>query len=153
MYSKILVPVDGSTPSNLGLAEAIKLARLCGARLRLLHVVDMMSFASFPNAGVGLTPEVFDLLHQGGQEILAKARATVEAAGLLVETQLSEGFASRVCDVVITEARDSGAELIVLGTHGRRGIGRALLGSDAELILRQAPVPVLLVRAPDPAAT
>ncbi|MDM4766118.1 universal stress protein [Pelomonas sp. SE-A7] len=148
MYSKILVPVDGSATSELGLAEAIRLGRLCSSRLLLLHVVDMLSFSSHPNAGLGITPEVFDLLHEGGKQILAKARAQVEAAGLPVETQMVEGFAQRVCDAVVEAASKNDAQLIVLGTHGRRGIGRALLGSDAELILRQAPVPVLLVRSP-----
>ena len=55
-------------------------------------------------------------------------------------------MAARVADLVVEQARQWGAELIVLGTHGRRGLGRALLGSDAEQVLRQAPVPVLLVR-------
>lgn len=148
MYSKILVPIDGSPTAELGLSEAIRLARLCNARIHLLHVVDMLSFNAYPNAGVGLTPEVFDLLHEGGQQILLKARARVEAAGLPVETQLAEGFAQRVADVVVDAATKSGAQLIVLGTHGRRGVGRALLGSDAEMIVRQAPVPVLLLRTP-----
>lgn len=146
MYAKILVPVDGSATSNAGLAEAIKLARLSGGQLKLLHVVDLQSFAMYSNAGVGLTPEVFDLLHQGGEQILAQAKASVEAAGLQAETSLYERFASRVSDAVIEQAQAWGAELIVLGTHGRRGLGRALLGSDAEQVVRHAPVPVLLVR-------
>lgn len=148
MYSKILVPVDGSPTSELGLAEAIRLATLCHAKLHLLHVVDMLSFNAYPNAGLGLTPEVFELLHQGGQQILLKARAQADAAHVPVETQLAEGFAQRVADVVVDAASKCGAQLIVLGTHGRRGVGRALLGSDAEMIVRQAPVPVLLLRSP-----
>lgn len=148
MYSKILVPIDGSPTSDLGLAEAIRLGRLCNAKLHLLHVVDLLSFNSDPYAGTGLTSEVFELLHQGGEQILLKARARVEAAGLPVETQMAEGLAQRVCDVVVDATLKSKAALIVLGTHGRRGVGRALLGSDAEMIVRQAPVPVLLLRTP-----
>jgi nucleotide-binding universal stress UspA family protein len=54
----------------------------------------------------------------------------------------------RVCDMILEEARQSGAELIVMGTHGRRGLSRVALGSDAELVLRESSVPVLLVRQP-----
>ncbi|MCH7342904.1 universal stress protein [Pelomonas sp. CA6] len=146
MYAKILVPVDGSPTSDAGLAEAIKVARLCGAQLHLMNAVDLHSFAMFSSAGLGLTPENFDLLREGGEKVLAAARAQVEAAGLPVQTHLIESLASRVSDLIVQEARDCGAELIVLGTHGRRGASRALLGSDAEMVLRQAPVPVLLVR-------
>lgn len=146
MYAKIIVPIDGSATSTAGLAEALRLAKLCGARLKLLHIVDLQSFSMYSNTALGLTPEVFDQLHQGGEQILAQGRASAEAAGVPVETELHERFASRVSDTVIEQAQAWGAELIVLGTHGRRGLGRALLGSDAEQIVRHASVPVLLVR-------
>ncbi|MDE2396082.1 MAG: universal stress protein [Burkholderiales bacterium] len=146
MYSKILVPIDGSPTASEGLAEAIRLARLSGGTLRLLHVIDMLSFSMIPDNTYGMTAELFDALKEGGEAVLAKARAQCEAAGIACETKLAEGYASRLCDVVVDDARASGAEVIVLGTHGRRGVGRVLLGSDAEMIVRQAPVPVLLVR-------
>ena len=149
MYSKILVPVDGSETSARGLAEAIRLARAGGGRIRLVHVVDTMSIAMSPGGAYTLTQETLDLLKQSGQEVLAKARAAVEAAGVAVETALHDSLVSRVCDVVVDEAKSWGAELIVLGTHGRRGVRRALMGSDAEQIVRQTPVPVLLVRSAD----
>lgn len=146
MYSKILVPIDGSPTASEGLAEAIRLAHLSGGTLRLLHVIDMLSFSMIPDNTYGMTAELFDALKEGGEAVLAKARAQCEAAGIACETKLAEGYASRLCDVVVDDARASGAEVIVLGTHGRRGVGRVLLGSDAEMIVRQAPVPVLLVR-------
>jgi nucleotide-binding universal stress UspA family protein len=149
MYEKILVPVDGSDTSRQGLAEAIKLARLCGAKLRLLHIIDLLSFSIAASADAGLSAEVLDALKQGGQKVLADAAAQAQAAGVAAETRLEEGLVGRVCDVVVEEATSWGAGLIVLGTHGRRGMGRMLLGSDAEQILRQAPVPVLVVRAPE----
>lgn len=150
MYAKILVPVDGSATSDQGLAEAIRLASLSHGRIRLLHVVDLLSFALLPEAGGAMTQEFFDQLRAGGEGVLARARAGVEAAGLPVETRLIEGAMRRVSDVVVDEAREWNAEVIVLGTHGRRGVGRALLGSDAEQIVRTAPVPVLLVRGGEP---
>ena len=79
--------------------------------------------------------------------MLQEASTQVRAAALEVETELVENYAGRVSDLIIDKAREWGAQLIVLGTHGRRGVGRMLLGSDAEQILRQSPVPVLLVRA------
>lgn len=147
MYQKILVPIDGSPTSGRGLQEAIKLAKLTGARLRLIHVVDSISFAAGMEAAMMVTGEMLNLMREGGQELLAKARARVEKAGLRVDTVLVDSLAGRVCDLVVAQAESWHAGLIVLGTHGRRGVGRMLLGSDAELIIRLAKVPVLLVRA------
>jgi nucleotide-binding universal stress UspA family protein len=148
MYQRILVPVDGSPTSQRGLAEAIALAGITGARLRLINIVDMMVFAMEADTFAGSASEMIPLMREGGQKILAIAQARVEAAGVAVDSVLRDGFAGRVCDLVVDEAKAWSAELIVIGTHGRRGAGRWLLGSDAEQILRMAPVPVLLVRAP-----
>jgi nucleotide-binding universal stress UspA family protein len=147
MYQKILVPVDGSATSARGLAEAIALARLSGGQLRLLHVVDELSFALGAEGFAGYTGDIFALLREGGAQILADARAQVEAAGLRVDTVLRDNTSGRVSDLVVAEARTWPADLIVIGTHGRRGAGRLFMGSDAEQVLRQAPVPVLLIRA------
>ena len=146
MYQKILVPVDGSPTSTLGLTEAVRLAGVTGARLHLLHVADVLSLAI---AGEGYTGASVDLLaavREGGEGILAAARQTVEAAGVPVDASLLENTAGRVAELIADEALRWGADLIVLGTHGRRGVGRLMLGSDAEQLLRIAPVPVLLVR-------
>ncbi len=145
-YQHILVPVDGSATSNRGLAEAIMIAKLTGARLRLVHVVDDLSFAIGVD-GLGSGSEVISLLREAGESVLAAARSQVQAAGLRVDTVLHEAFSGRVCDLVVEDAATWPADLIVIGTHGRRGAGRLFMGSDAEQILRLAPVPVLLVRA------
>jgi len=151
MYSKILVPVDGSPTSSRGLQEAIKLAKLTGARLRLIHVVDELSFATGMEAATMATGEMIQLLRESGQALLKKDAARVEKAGVSVDTVLCDSIAGRVCDHVIEQARLWRAGLIVLGTHGRRGVGRLLMGSDAEMIVRLASVPVLLVRAKEAA--
>ena len=147
MYTKILVPLDGSPTSTLGLAEAIKLAKLTGAQLKLMHAVDMLSLSLTPEVSMAATPTVFELLRQGGQAILMRAKADVDKSGVPVDAVLVDTLGGRVCDLVVDEAKRWGAELIVIGTHGRRGVGRMLMGSDAEQILRLSPVPVLLVRA------
>lgn len=151
MYKRILVPVDGSATARRGLQEAIALATLTGGQLRLLHVVDELSAAMAMSGQGGVSTDLFDLLREGGQQVLADAQALAQAAGIAAERVLVEGFTGRLCDHVLAQARQWGAEVIVLGSHGRRGIGRMVLGSDAEQILRTAPVPVLVVRAPDPA--
>lgn len=151
MYQRILVPVDGSPTSRRGLAEAIRLAKLTQARLRLLHVVDALSF-SLSASGFGTASgDVFGMLRESGQAILTGAKAEVDKAGVPVDTVLYDTLEGRVCDQVVDEAIRWDADLIVLGTHGRRGVGRLVLGSDAEQVVRVSPVPVLLVRGTDKA--
>jgi nucleotide-binding universal stress UspA family protein len=147
MYQRILVPIDGSPTSARGLAEATLLGQLTGAQLRLIHVVDEQSFALGASQGMTLTGDVLNLLREVGAEILAQGAASVRAAGLAVDTVLKDSFTGRVSDLVIKEAGVWPADLIVLGTHGRRGLGRLFMGSDAETIVRSALVPVLLIRA------
>ena len=95
---------------------------------------------------------MLELLQRNGAELLAKAQAAVRAQGLQVDTVLYENLAKTVQQRVVDEAVSWRADLIVVGTHGRRGVRRMVLGSSAEGILRTATVPVLLVRAPDGAS-
>lgn len=149
MYQRILVPVDGSTTSSTGLEEAIKLAKLTGAELRLVHVVDVLTFATgFEPYGV-YASDVIPIMREAGWKILDQAMTHVRAHGVRVDGKLFDSLAHRVSDTVVEQARAWGADLIVIGTHGRRGMKRLMLGSDAEQILRMAPVPVLLVRSAD----
>jgi len=152
MYQRILVPIDGSPTSTRGLDEAVRLARLTGATLRLVHVLDEFVFATGFETGATYTHDVLPMLKKTGATILANGAARVAAAGVTVDTLLMECFAQRTSEVVIAQAQTWNADLIVLGTHGRRGLGRLLMGSDAEQIVRSATVPVLLVRAEEVAA-
>lgn len=154
MYTRILVPVDGSAPSNRGLEEALKLAKLTGAQLLLLHVVDQLSAAMGMAGFSTVSTDVFALLKEGGEQVLKEARVKAEGQGIPVQAVLVENFSGRLCDVVAQQVKSSGSDLLVLGSHGRRGVGRLVLGSDAEQIIRTALVPVLVVRAQDePAAS
>ena len=149
MYQRILEPFDGSATSSRGLDEAIDIARLTGASLRLIHMLDILEFTrGFETAAV-YTDHVIPFMRRTGQDILQAGKTRAEKAGVQVDTLLLEGMKTRLCDAVAEQAKAWGAELIVIGTHGRRGVGRVLLGSDAEQIVRTAPVPVLLVRAPE----
>ena len=143
MYKRILVPVDGSPTSIHGLDHAIGLAKQSGGTIRLVHVLDRIIFAG----GETHTGDVFGLLREVGEQILQQMKEHAAVAGMEVSTYLSEVQPGRVCDVVAEQAKAFEADLIVVGTHGRRGMSRLLLGSDAEMIVRKATVPVLLVRA------
>jgi nucleotide-binding universal stress UspA family protein len=147
MYKRILVPLDGSETARYGLREAITLAKEQHATLRLIHVlselpiiVEMASVANFD--------KVRKSLFESAEAMLQQSKALADSLGVQTEIQLCELAGGRVADAIVQEARDCGCDLIVIGTHGRRGISRTLLGSDAERVLRQSPVPVLLVREP-----
>ena len=146
MYQRILVPVDGSDCANRGLSEAMALARMAGAHIRLVHVNDEPFVAIGADGAAGATEDLITIAREAAQRVLADATEKVKLAGIPVDDVLLDSFDGRLCDLVVNAAKAWPAELVVIGTHGRRGVGRLLLGSDAEQILRLSPVPVLLVR-------
>ena len=149
MYGRILVPVDGSSTSNRGLMEAINLAKDQKAKLRLLHAIDE-SFLVYDAYGMMSWDSVTRSLREGGEKLMAEAKTLAARNGIDAESVVTETLKDRVAGVILKEARDWRADLIVMGTHGRRGFGHLVLGSDAEAVLHDAPVPVLLIRgAPD----
>ena len=152
MYQRILVPIDGSAPSEHGLTEAIALARLSGGSIRLLHVLDDLSFTTGFETGATYENTVLPALREASASILAAGRERCAAAAVAVEVLTLECFARRPCDVIVEQAVAWPADVVVIGTHGRRGINRMMLGSDAEQVARMAPVPVLLVRSVEDAA-
>lgn len=150
MYKRILVSIDGSATSDKGLDEATKLAKVCGASLRLIHIVDPIPFTTGYEAMGRQTGMEIAAIEHAGQQLLDAGRQRALASGAGdVDTVLVERTSARISERIVEQAKSWGAELIVIGTHGRRGVGRMLLGSDAEQTVRIAPVPVLLVRAPD----
>jgi nucleotide-binding universal stress UspA family protein len=145
-YKRILVPVDGSATSTAGLNEALRLAKNQNAKLKLIHVVDELMIFSSSEAGFNIEP-VLESMKRGGQRILDRAAKLAAARGTRPETELRENATGRVADVLIDRAKRWRADLIVMGTHGRRGVNRLVLGSAAELVVRNSPAPVLLVRS------
>ncbi|HET9663622.1 MAG TPA: universal stress protein [Burkholderiales bacterium] len=150
MYKRIFVPVDGSETSARGLKEALKLAKQTGARLRLLHVIDESVLALTPEVGV---VDIAGSLMEAGKKTLKRARSMAERHGIKTDSVMPENFSGRVADVILNEARKWRADVIVMGTHGRRGVSHMLLGSDAEGVVRGSTVPVLLVRGKAAART
>jgi nucleotide-binding universal stress UspA family protein len=146
MYKRILVPVDGSPSSLRGLDEAIKLAKESGAALCLVHAVNEFFVDMSYGAGT-LTPGMIELLREGGAAILNSAASEVRERGLKPETVLLDRLGTTVADLILKQAKDWSADLIVMGTHGRRGLSRLAMGSDAEMVVRTTTVPVLLLRA------
>ncbi len=146
MYKRILVAVDGSHTSELALREAINLAKTVEGQLRIVHVVDEISFNW--DAEYADPAEIWKAMAETGRDILNRAAATVAEAGLKADTKLIEidTLGRRIPEVIVEEAAAWPADLIVVGTHGRRGLSHVFLGSVAEGIVRVATKPVLLIR-------
>jgi nucleotide-binding universal stress UspA family protein len=139
MYERILVPTDGSEGMDRVVEHAVGLARRHGATLDLVYVVDTAAFANLPmeTSWEGIR----ESLREEGATALEAAEAVVE--GVPSERHVLEGGPSRE---IVDYAERSGADLVVMGTHGRGGLNRLLLGSVAERVVRSSPVPVLTIR-------
>lgn len=145
MYKRIIVAIDASSTSKRALREAIKLAKEWKSVLRIVHVVDLVAF--YAETPYGLTKYEASV-RKSGEQILRHAAAIAHKAGIKSKTRLLEvqQVRERIADKVARESKDWRAELIVIGTHGRRGVSRLFLGSVAESIVRIAPTAVLLIR-------
>ena len=152
MFRRILVPIDGSPTSNHGLEEAIGLASDQKAQICLLHVIDAMIVPTGADGMMFMPPSYADdyvrSLRAGSKDLLDRAEARVRKHGIEVEAVSLEAVGHQVADLITQQAKKWRADVIVLGTHGRRGLSRVVMGSDAEMVLRESPIPVLLVRSP-----
>jgi nucleotide-binding universal stress UspA family protein len=146
MYKKLLVADDGSEPSNAALKEAIELAKGSGAELHIVFVVYYPKTFGHPIVNLAAVEEG---LEAEGRGILERAAAQAQAAGVPTSTALVHAVREPIGLTLLAEAARWGADLIVMGTHGRRGIGRAIVGSVAENLLHSTTLPVLLVRVPN----
>ena len=146
LYKHILVDIDGSPTSDKALDEGIRLARSDGASLLLLHVVDELDYVRGFELAMIYVNEIVPLMRETGEKLLVRARQKALEQGVTADSVLLAGGAGRVSEHVNEQVRLAGAKLIVIGSHGRRGMDRVLLGSDAEQIVRHARLPVLIVR-------
>ena len=147
MYGRILVAIDESETSDLALREATSLAKDQKAALRIVHVIDIS-----PAYLTVDTPYPFveyeKVMQEAGQQLLANRVAKAHAAGVEVDSRLVTitMYGERIYDVIEEQSKQWSADLIVIGTHGRRGISRLLLGSVAEALARISSRPLLLIR-------
>lgn len=146
MYQRILIAVDGSDLSNHALREAIALAQSQHAALRIVHVADEVTL-NWEGEYADMS-EILESFRESGRRVLEKAQNIAREAGMEHEAKLLEiqTFGHRISDMILEEAKDWPADLIVVGTHGRRGLHAVLLGSVSDGVARRATVPVLLVR-------
>jgi nucleotide-binding universal stress UspA family protein len=141
---KILVASDFSDSSRIAADWAADLARTLGAKLVMVHVFDM-PVVGVPDAAFIVDANTAARLSEQAQRGLDAEVARLRELGVAVEGLLRQGDAR---DVIPKAAETSGAGLVVVGSHGRRGLSRALLGSVAESIVRTSTIPVVVVRKP-----
>lgn len=141
----ILVPTDFGEPSEAALDTAIEYAKVFGSEIVLMHAYEI-PIVGFPDGAVVATAELTSRLLEGAQAGLDRQIKSREGLGVRIRGVIKQGDAYRM---VNETAEEVGAGLIALGTHGRKGLSRALIGSVAEKVVRTAQVPVLAVHTGD----
>jgi nucleotide-binding universal stress UspA family protein len=127
------------------------MARESGGVLRIIHVLeDLAQVMAYDYYGA-YPGDLAKVLQDNGQKVLADALAIAKSSGVETEDRLLEARGMRLGEAVVQEATQFNADLVVVGTHGRRGLGRVLLGSGAEQVIRLSPIPVLVIRSPEQA--
>jgi nucleotide-binding universal stress UspA family protein len=145
MYDTILFPTDGSDPSFDALDNALDLADSYDATLHTLYVVDTTyPYGDFDGSAIDPGP-LFDALREEGERTLERIETRADDAGIPFVGAIRES--GSIHRSILDYADEEGVDLIVMGTHGRRGLNRWLLGSVTERVVRTADVPVLTVRA------
>lgn len=150
MYRHITIALDGSHNANPALIEAVRLAQLCKARLSLVHVVSVHDFA-IENVGLLDSQALYDEARQQGSKILEEAGKLAESQGVQAVPVLldaAEGGAA-LASVLVSYTQAENSDLLVIGTHGRKGWKHLLMGSFAEDVMRRTAVPLLVVRNPE----
>lgn len=147
MYGQILVAIDESETSELALQEAISLAKDQKASLRILHVIDVSPAYLTVDSPYPFM-EYQKAMQEAGEKLLANRVGKARHAGVKVDSKLIaiEMYGERIYDVIEEQSKQWPADLIVIGTHGRRGARHLMLGSVAEGLIRVATKPVLLIR-------
>lgn len=140
LFKKILIPTDGSEYTKAAIERGLELAKLIGAEVTALYVVDQTSFINFPMDSTIVS--VYSMLEKEGKDAVEYVRKEGEKFGVKVDAIVEEGSPVRKI-VEASKAHD----LIVMGTLGRTGMSKILLGSVAERVVRYASCPVLVVRA------
>lgn len=145
-YQRIMIAVDGSEASKLALQEAIRLAQAQKAVLRIIHIVDE-NYVNSSETHIDYAT-LWQAYREEGLKFLDKISKKLRQAKVSFDCQLIElkPFTGKVAEKIVTESQTWPADLLVLGTHGRRGFNHFILGSVAENIIRIETTPVLLIR-------
>ena len=138
----ILVPTDFSDAARVALDYAVQLAEKLGAKVHVMHAFEL-PLVGFPDGAMTVTAEMAGRITVAAQKALEEVVAKHETRHVELTTALVQGDPR---EAVLAVAGDIGADLIVMGTHGRHGIARALIGSVAENVVRTSPIPVLTLR-------
>lgn len=146
MYQRILVPINGSSTSERALQEAIKIAA-GKSHLRLIYILEEIFPVGTENYDYVNNLVLHETEKKTAEATLATAADKVRQSGATVEVSMLDDPGQSVVDAINNEALNWSTDLIVIGTHGRSGLSRLLLGSVAEGVVREASVPVLLIRA------
>jgi nucleotide-binding universal stress UspA family protein len=145
MYQRILLPVDGSACSKVALEHGFQLAKTLGSEVVLLHVVENpLTLYAVPET-LAYNKELFDTLKESGKKTLHEAKVLADAQGVVAQTKLLESVAP--LEAILTNLKV--CDVVVMGTHGRRGFNRWMFGSVAEGVLRHTDKPCLMIRRPD----
>lgn len=141
MFSEILVAVDGSKIGKRALETALEEARLWKARVHVVYVVETGLFSSLP---MDSTWEImYSMLEKEGQETIAAAQSMASEKGVKLETHIRQGHAG---NEIVKASRELGADLIIVGSHGKSEVDRLLLGSVSSFVVGNSSVAVLVVR-------
>ncbi len=140
-FGKILIPTDGSEYTKAAIAQGLQLAKLTGAEVTAMYVVDQTSFVNFPMDSTVVS--IYSLLEKEGKDAVDYVKSEGEKMGVIVKAVVEEGSPVKK---IVDASKDY--DLLVMGTLGRTGISKLLLGSVAERVVRYAACPVLVVRSP-----
>jgi nucleotide-binding universal stress UspA family protein len=143
-YRNIVIATDGSENTQKAVSYGIEIARLSGATVHAVYIVDTSSFSSIPMSSDGGWEAMFEILRKEGERAVSAVKYQGEAAGVDVREVVWEGNPS---NAIIEFAENNNVDLVVMGTLGKTGLDRFLLGSVAEKVVRSSTVPVMVVRS------
>jgi len=141
-YKKVLVAVDGSSCSEKAVKTAVNVCLRYEAELHTIFVISEMVVENFKRLGKGQAKEVLESLKDEGRKYFRDVKDATKGTSVKVVEAIREGFPA---DEIVTYAKKSKIDLIVMGTHGRRVGTRPLIGSTADRVIHLAPCPILIV--------
>jgi nucleotide-binding universal stress UspA family protein len=145
-FKLFLVPVDGTPASNRGLTTAVELAKPLGAHIYLVHVIDTAVMVADVEVAA-YAPAIIDEVRRDGEQIIERSRKLAGEAGVPCDGRVIDAPGEPIADAILDEAVKRRADVIAMGSHGKRRLARIILGSTALAVVRAATIPVLLIRA------